>query len=69
MTMKAYLKFMKETIDQLEVMQINIPKGLIVLLILHSLPKEYQYFIRSQIGKNSLPTFDECDSKLLDEEI
>jgi hypothetical protein len=51
MTMELYLKVMKETIDQLEVMQINIPEDLIVLLMLHSMPKEYQYFTRTQTSK------------------
>jgi hypothetical protein len=69
MTMESYMKVMKETIDQLEVMQISVSEDLIVLLMLHSLPKEYQYFIRIQIGKDSLPTFNELESKLLDEEM
>jgi hypothetical protein len=51
MTMELYLKVMKETIDQLEVMQINIPEDLIVLLMLHSMPKEYQYITRTQTSK------------------
>jgi hypothetical protein len=40
-TVEQYLKDCKETIDQLEAMEVGIPEDLIVLLILNSLPREY----------------------------
>ena len=68
-SIEAYLKEMKEIIDQLELLQNSILEDLIVFLVLHVLSKEYQYFTRMQIGKDSLSSFDELESKLLDEEI
>jgi hypothetical protein len=41
MTMENYLKNMKEIIDQLEMINVTIPEDLIMLLMLHSLAKEY----------------------------
>ena len=46
--METCLKEMKEIIKQLETLQISIPEDLIVLLMLQSLPNEYQYFIQMQ---------------------
>jgi hypothetical protein len=65
--MEQYLKSYKETINQLEAIEVGIPEDLIVLLILNLLLHEF--FSRSQFGKNSLPSFDELESKLLDEEL
>ena len=59
--MEQYLKSCKETIDQLEAMEVGILEDLIVLLIFNSLPRKYQFFSRSQIGKKSLPFFDELE--------
>jgi hypothetical protein len=69
MTMEQYLTEVKNTIDQLENMLVHIPEELIVLLVLHSLPKEYHFFKITQTGKDLLPTFLELESKLLDEEM
>jgi hypothetical protein len=68
-TIEQYLKSCKETTNQLEAMEVGIPKDLIVLFIFNSLPREYQFFSRSQTRKKSLPSFDELESKLLDEEL
>ena len=59
MTMEAYLKSMTKTIDYLEVIEIKIPEDLIVLFMLHSLPKEYHYFTCAQTGKDFLSSIDE----------
>jgi hypothetical protein len=48
---------------------VTIPEDSTVLLMLHLLSKEYQYFMRAQIGKDFLPTFYELESKMLNKEI
>jgi hypothetical protein len=65
-SMEKYLTDVKNTIDQLENLLVNIPEELIVL-VLHSLPREYHFFKKTQTGKDLLPTFLELESKLLDE--
>jgi hypothetical protein len=67
-SMEKYLTDVKNTIDQLENLLVNIPEELIVL-VLHSLPREYHFFKKTQTGKDLLPTFLELESKLLDEEL
>jgi hypothetical protein len=69
MTMEQFLQEFKDTIDQLDVMDIKIPEDLIILMILHSLPREYQFFVHTQTGKDILPIFQQIEFKLLDEEM
>jgi len=68
-SMEQYLKDVKDTIDQLEEIQVTIPEDLVGLLLLHSLPREYKEFTRSQTSKYPFPTFVEIESRLLDEEL
>lgn len=68
-SMEQYLKDLKDTINQLEALDMIIPKALTVLLLLNSLPKEYLYFSKSMIGKPSLLGFVEIECRLLDEEM
>jgi hypothetical protein len=49
-SMEQYLIEVKDTMDQLEGMGVNIPEDLCILLLLNSLPREYQLFSRTQIG-------------------
>lgn len=67
--MEQYLTEIKGTMDQLDGIGVNIPKELRILLLLNSLPTEYQLFKNTQNALNELPTFLELESRLLDEEL
>jgi hypothetical protein len=47
----------------------NLCHNLLSLLLLQSLPKEYQLFRKSLAGNDLLPSFSNLKSKLLDEEM
>jgi len=67
--MEQFLREVRSNIDELESMNVTLPEELTVLLILRSLPKEYQFFTKVLYGKDSLPSFCELELKLLDEEL
>jgi len=68
-SMERFLRDVKSNIDELESMNVALPEELTVLLLLGSLPKEYQVFTKALSGKDRLPSFCELESKLLDEEL
>jgi len=68
-SMEQYLKDVKDTVDQLDEIKVPIQEDLVGLLLLHSLPREYKEFTRSQTGKTPFPSFAELESRLLDEEL
>ncbi len=69
MNMENYFKEIKGIIDQLAKISLEMPEDLLLLLLLHSLPKEYQFFIKLFIGNDLLPSISNLKSKLLDEEM
>ena len=70
-TMEQYLKEAKDIIDQLHDNAGAVPMDMIILLLLQSLPKEYDLFKKSfqQAHHDSLPNFNELETRLLDEEL
>jgi hypothetical protein len=68
-SMEQYFTEVKDTMDQLEGIGVNIPEDLCILLLLNSLPREYQLFSRTQTGRDELPSFLELEARLLDEEM
>jgi hypothetical protein len=67
--MEQYLTEVKDTMDQLEGMGVSIPEDLYILLLLNSLPHDYQLFSRTQTGRDELLSFLELEAWLLDEEM
>ncbi len=55
MTMENYFKEIKGIIDQSLIISIVIPEDVLSLLLIHSLPKEYQLFKKLFIGNDLLP--------------
>ena len=66
--MDAYLKEVKEIVNLLEEVDVNIPEDIIVYYTLKNLPKEYEIFKRMQIAAQKLPTYEELEAKLISEE-
>ncbi len=64
-----YFKEVKETLDQLEGINFSIPQELDVLMILNSLPIHYNIFVKTFTNKDFLPTLEELELQLLNEEM
>jgi len=57
--MEHFLKDVKEVLDQLDTIDLSIPEDLAILLVLNSLPKEYQIFTHAMRTKDILLNFGE----------
>ena len=67
-SMDTHLAMIKETANLLEEVGVVIPEDIIVYYTLKNLPKEYEIFKRMQISSQSLPTYENLESKLISEE-
>jgi hypothetical protein len=61
-SMEQYLTEVNDTMDQLEGMGVSIPEDLYILLLLNSLPHDYQLFSRTQTGRDELLSFLELEA-------
>jgi hypothetical protein len=67
-SMDAHLTEVKEIVNLLEEVDVNIPEDIIVYYTLKNLPKEYEIFKRMQIAAQKLPTYEQLEVKLISKE-
>lgn len=65
--MRDYVENFFDRVNKLEAMEIKIPQEMIVVLLLSSIPKSYEYFRVAIKTRQELPTPAELKVKLLDE--
>ena len=67
-SMDTHLTEVREVVNLLEEVEVNMSEEVIVFYTLKNLPKEYEIFKRMQIAAQKLPTYEQLEAKLISEE-
>ena len=67
-SMDTYLTEVRNVANLLEEVEVNMPEDVVVYYTLKNLPKEYEIFKRMQIAAQTLPKFNQLETKLISEE-
>ncbi|XP_073821289.1 uncharacterized protein [Musca autumnalis] len=66
-TMNEHLKIFNETTNKLHEIDVNIPDEILVIILLSSLPEDYESFVVAMESRDSLPSLAVLNNKLLEE--
>jgi hypothetical protein len=58
-----------ELLDQIHGIDFEIPNDLVILMELNFFPKQYNIRIKTLTSKENLPSLEELESKLINEEL
>ena len=68
-SMDTYLTDVKEVVDLLEEVDIDLPEDVVVYYTVKSLPPQYEIFKRMTLDGDRLPTYEDLESKLISVEM
>lgn len=64
-----YFKNLRELLDQLHGIDFEIPNDLVILMEFNFFPNQYNILIKTLTSKENLPSLEELESKLINEEL